>query len=44
MTTHWPCKSKLFPVNPQTYGGPIYQVKKLHRPILSNLGEKLAGF
>lgn len=44
MTTHWPCKVKLFPVNPRTYGGPIYDVKKLPIPILSDLGKKLAGF
>jgi hypothetical protein len=43
MTTHWPCKVKLFPVNPRTYGGPIYEVNKLPQPVLSELGKKLAG-
>lgn len=44
MTSHWPCKVKLFPINPRTYGGPIYDVKPLPNPILNNLGKKLAGF
>jgi hypothetical protein len=44
MTTHWPCKVKLFPLNPRTYGGPIYKVNKLPKPVLNELGMKLAGF
>lgn len=44
MTTHWPCKVKLFPINPRTYGGPIYKVNRLPRPVLNELGMKLAGF
>jgi hypothetical protein len=44
MTSHWPCKVKLFPINPRTYGGPVYAVKKLEKPILTDLGLKLAGF
>jgi ectoine hydroxylase-related dioxygenase (phytanoyl-CoA dioxygenase family) len=44
MTSHWPCKIKLFPKNPRTYGGPIYEVKQLPRPVLTELGKKLAGF
>lgn len=44
MTSHWPCKVKLFPKTPRTYGGPIYNVRKIPNPILSDLGKKLAGF
>ena len=44
MTSHWPCKVKLFPKNPRTYGGPIYEVSQLPKPQLSELGKKLAGF
>jgi hypothetical protein len=44
MTTHWLCKVKLFPINPRTYGGPIYKVNRLPRPVLNKLGMKLAGF
>lgn len=44
MTSHWPCKPKLFPVNPRTYGGPLPSITKIERPILSELGLKLAGF
>jgi hypothetical protein len=44
MTSHWPCKIKLFPKMPRTYGGPVYEVKELSTPILSELGKKLAGF
>jgi len=44
MTSHWPCKIKLFPKNPRTYGGPIYEVKQLPTPVLTELGKKLAGF
>ena len=44
MTSHWPCKVKLFPKNPRTYGGQIYEVKQLPTPVLTELGKKLAGF
>jgi hypothetical protein len=44
MTTHWPCKVKLFAKNPRTYGGPIYEVNELPKPVLSELGRRLAGF
>lgn len=44
MTSHWPCKVKLFPKNPRTYGGPIYDVKQLNKPTLNEIGKKLAGF
>ena len=44
MTSHWPCKVKLFPKLPRTYGGPIYNVNNLPKPILNEIGYKLAGF
>ena len=44
MTTHWPCKVKLFPEKPRTYGGPVFPVRKLNTPVLTELGLKLAGF
>lgn len=44
MTSHWPCNATLFPKMPRTYGGPIYDVKQLPNPILSELGMRLAGF
>ena len=44
ITSHWPAKVKLFPKNPRTYGGPIYEVMQLSAPVLSDLGKKLAGF
>ena len=44
MTSHWPCKVKLFPKMPRTYGGPIYDINELPKPILSELGMRLAGF
>jgi hypothetical protein len=44
MTTHWPCKSKLFPKNPRTYGNPMPEITPINRPILTELGMKIAGF
>jgi hypothetical protein len=44
MTSHWPCKVKLFPKMPRTYGEPVYEVTQLDKPVLSELGKKLAGF
>jgi len=44
MTTHWPCKSTLFPKTPRTYGNPIFEIKKIDPPILNEIGKKLAGF
>lgn len=44
MTSHWPCKVKLFPKMPRTYGGPIYDINELPKPTLSELGMRLAGF
>lgn len=44
MTSHWPHKPKLFPINPRTYGAPLPNVTSIQPPILSSLGKRLAGF
>lgn len=44
MTTHWPCKNKLFPIQPRTYGGTIPNVNKIPLPELTELGKKLCGY
>ena len=44
MTSHWPSKPKLFSKMPRTYGGEIQKISDIPKPILTNLGKKLAGF
>ena len=43
-TSHYPCKIKLFPKTPRTYGGIIPTITPIEKPILNELGKKLAGF
>ena len=43
-TSHYPCKIKLFPKLPYTYGGIIQEVTPIEDPIVNELGAKLAGF
>jgi ectoine hydroxylase-related dioxygenase (phytanoyl-CoA dioxygenase family) len=43
-TNHYPCKIKLFPKLPYTYGKPLMAITEIEPPILNNLGIKLAGF
>ena len=43
-TNHWPCKPKLFPKNPRTYGNPMPEVKAINPPDVTDFGMKLAGF
>ena len=43
-TSHWPCKVKLFPKKPRTYGGPLPELTEIEKPMLTELGKKLAGF
>ena len=43
-TTHYPCKIKLFPKMPRTYGGTVPIITPIEKPVLSELGQKLAGF
>ncbi len=44
MTSHWPCKVKLFAKTPRTYGKEIPNFNQIPIPTLSSLGKKLAGF
>lgn len=44
MTTHWPCKIKLFPKIPRTYGRELPELKTISKPILTEIGLRLAGF
>ena len=43
-TSHYPCKIKLFAKEPRTYGGIMPIITPIEKPILSNLGKRLAGF
>lgn len=43
-TTHYPCKIKLFPKGPRTYGGALPTITQIEHPILNGLGKKLSGF
>lgn len=40
-TTH---KGKLFAKNPRTYGGSLPQITEIQKPVLTELGKKLAGY
>ena len=44
MTSHWPCKVKLFPKMPRTYGATIKEVNQLPKPELNDLGRRLVGY
>lgn len=44
MTSHWPCKPKLFAKYPRTYGGDIPDIEMINPPILNEVGMRLAGF
>ncbi len=44
MTSHWPCKIKLFPKMPRTYGATVKPITELPRPEINELGRKLAGY
>ena len=45
MTTHDPCKVRLFGKQPRTYGNPLpTNISELEFPVLSDLGKRLAGF
>lgn len=43
-TNHYPCKIKLFPKLPNTYGKEIQEIVQIKKPILNKLGKTLAGF
>ncbi len=42
--SHNPCSGRLFGKNPQTYGKIIETIRQIDRPVLTELGKKLAGF
>jgi ectoine hydroxylase-related dioxygenase (phytanoyl-CoA dioxygenase family) len=44
MTTHWPCKPKLFGKTPQTYGKEFIKPKMIKKPKLTSLGKSLVGY
>lgn len=44
MTSHWPCKVKLFPKTPRTYGAVVKEIVPLHSPEINELGRKLIGY
>jgi len=44
MTLHWPCKIKLFPKMPRTYGAEVKQVVDICAPEINELGRKLCGY
>lgn len=43
-TNHWPCKPTLFAKNPYTYGGEMPEYNPVEKPVLKEIGKKLAGF
>ena len=43
-TNHYPCKIKLFSKKPQTYGKELPEITVIDKPILNDIGYKLAGF
>lgn len=43
-TTHNPCKIRLFPKIPRTYGKPVPKMRLINPPNLTKLGKRLAGF
>ena len=44
MTSHWPCKIKLFPKMPRTYGAVVKPVTELPMPEINEIGRKLVGY
>lgn len=44
MTSHWPCKVKLFPKMPRTYGAEVKEIVALNPPEINELGRRLVGY
>lgn len=44
MTTHWPCKVKLFGKMPQTYGAEVPEMTTLPSPEINEFGRRLVGY
>ncbi len=43
-TNHWPCKPKLFPLLPRTYGKTIQPTTQIPKPHINELGMKMIGY
>ncbi len=43
-TSHYPCKIRIFPKIPRTYGGDVPEITQIDDPVLTDLGKRLAGF
>lgn len=43
-TNHYPCKPKLFPIEPRRYGGEKVETSEIPPPVINALGRRLAGF
>jgi hypothetical protein len=44
ITSHWANQCKMFPKSPRTYGGDIPDFNMIHRPVLNDVGKRLAGY
>lgn len=44
MTNHWPCKVKLFPKTPHTYGAELKEIVELAPTEIDNIGRRLIGY
>lgn len=44
MTSHWPCKVKLFPKMPRTFGAELKPITELNPPEVNELGRRLIGY
>lgn len=43
-TSHWPHKPKMNPINPRTYGQELPNINPIAKPILTDVGRRLAGY
>ena len=44
VTSHWPCKIKMFPKTPRTYGAELPEITSLPMPVVTEFGRKLVGY
>jgi hypothetical protein len=44
VTSHWPCKIKMFPKTPRTYGAELPVITSLPVPVLTEFGKRLVGY
>lgn len=43
-TSHNPVNIKMFPTKPRTYGKPLPNINPINPPVLTPLGQRLAGY